>query len=92
MKTIDLTQQTADLLYILELAKEGPVTVIAEDGREYVLAEVDDFEQEVAQLQTNVEFQQFLDARLAARHQRRPVSDVLQEIETMLANEHASGS
>jgi hypothetical protein len=88
MKTIDLTRQTVDLLEVLELAKEGPLVVIAPDGREYVLAEADDFEQEVAQLRASAEFQRFLDDRLATRQQRRPVTDVLREVETILAGDH----
>jgi hypothetical protein len=88
MKTIDLSQQTADLLEVLELVKDGPLVVITPDGREYVLAEADDFEQEVAQLRASTEFQRFLDARLATRQERRPVADVLREIETILAGEH----
>ncbi len=88
MKILNLTKETADLLQSLELAKEGPLVVIAPDGREYVLAEADGFEQEVAQLRASAEFQCFLDARLATRQQRRPVTDVLREVETILAGEH----
>jgi hypothetical protein len=90
MNVIDLTQQHVDIFHALELAHDGPLVLIAPDGREYVLAEADDFDREVELLRSNAAFQQFLDERLAAKHQRRPVTDVLRDIEAEIAREQAA--
>ena len=92
MNIIDLTQEHVDILHALELAHDGPLVLIAPDGREYVLAEADDFEREVEQLRSSAAFQQFLDERLAAKHHRRPLTDVLHDIEAEIAREHAANS
>ncbi len=81
MNRIDLTQQHVDILGALELAHNGPLVLIAPDGREYVLVEADDFDHEVELLRTSAAFQQFLDVRLATKHHRRPVTDILRELE-----------
>ena len=90
MNIIDLTHQQVDIFRALELARDGPLILIAPDGREYVLAEADDFDREVELLRSSPSFQQFLDQRLAARHQRRPLADVLRDIEAEIAREQAA--
>ena len=90
MNIIDLTHQHLDSLHALELAHDGPLLLIAPDGREYVLAEADDFDREVELLRSSTAFQQFLDQRLAAKHQRRPLTDVLRDIEAEIAREQAA--
>lgn len=90
MNVIDLTQQHLDILHALELAHDSPLVLIAPDGREYVLAEADDFDREVELLRASPAFQQFLDERLAAKHRRRPITDVLRDIEAEIAREHAA--
>jgi len=92
MNIIDLTQQHVDILQALELAHDGPLVLIAPDGSEYVLTEADDFDREVELLRSSAAFQQFLDERLAARHQRRPLADVLRDIEAEIAREHAANN
>lgn len=87
MKTIDLSQHPIQLLALLTLAQHEPIVVIAPDGREYMLAEADNFAHEVALLQASPTFQQFLDERLATRHQRRPITAVLDDIEREIARE-----
>ena len=90
MNIIDLMHESVDIFHALELAKEGPLVLIAPDGREYVLAEADDFDREVELLRSSSAFQQFLDERLATKHQRRPLADVLREVEAEIAREHAA--
>jgi hypothetical protein len=90
MNILDLSHQSVDIFHALELAREGPLILIAPDGREYVLAEADDFDREVELLRSSTAFQQFLDARIATRHQRRPLTDVLQDVETEIAREQAT--
>jgi len=92
MNIIDLTQQHVDILHAIELAHDGPLVLIAPDGREYVLAETDDFEREVELLRSSPAFQQFLDERLATKHRRRPLTDVLREIEADIAREQAANT
>lgn len=87
MKTFDVTQQHLDILQVIELAKDNPVVLIAPDGREYVLAEADDYEHEVALLRASAPFQQFLDERLASKQRRRPLADILAEVEAELMRE-----
>jgi hypothetical protein len=76
MNIIDLTHQHVDIFRALELAHDGPLILIAPDGREYMLAEADDFDREVELLRSSTAFQQFLDQRLAAKHHidRSPTS------------------
>ena len=90
MNVIDLTQQHLDILHALELAHDSPLILIAPDGREYILAEADDFDREVELLRASPAFQRFLDERLAAKHRRRPLTDVLQDIEAEIACEQAT--
>jgi hypothetical protein len=90
MNIIDLTHQHVDILHALELAHDGPLVLIAPDGREYVLTEADDFDREVELLRSSTAFQQFLDQRLAAKHQRRPLTDVLRDIEAEIARDQAA--
>jgi hypothetical protein len=66
MKTIDLSRQQPDIAELLELADGGPVLLITSDGREFMLSEADDFEQEVAALRQSAAFQRFLDERAAS--------------------------
>lgn len=90
MNVIDLAQQHLDILHALELAHDSPLVLIAPDGREYILTEADDFGREVEALRASPTFQQFLDERLAGKHRRRPLTDVLQEIEAEIAREQAT--
>ena len=92
MKLINLAEQTVDITQVLELAQEGPVVLLAADGREYVLAEADDFDREVEQLRNSIAFQRFLDQRSAYQttKQRIPLDVIRQEIEAELAAQQAS--
>ncbi len=63
MKTIDLACSTPSLPALLDLASEENVILRTEDGREYVLAEIDDFDREVALIRQNQELMEFLDKR-----------------------------
>ena len=48
MKTIDLASGTPSLPALLDLASEENIILRTEEGKEYVLAEIDDLEREVA--------------------------------------------
>ena len=87
MKIVDLAQRAIDLPHLLELAQAGPVVVLTPDGREYVLAEANDLEQEVEQLRNSVAFQAFLAERSAQNKPRVPFEHVMREIGAGLAAE-----
>lgn len=87
MNVIDLTHEQIDMLHALKRAKAGPLILIGLDGQEYVLAEAHGFDHEVDELRASETFQSFLDTRLATKHLRRPVTDVLREIEAEIAQE-----
>jgi hypothetical protein len=91
MRRISLTEQPVDLNRLLELAQEGPVIVLAPNGKEYVFTEADQFEQEVEELRTSVAFQQFLDSRSAKGKPRRSLSEVAQEVEAEIAAQERNG-
>ena len=63
MKSIDLTAQPLGIEEILELAVEDNVILRAADGREFVVAEVDEFDREIALVRQNVELMALLAAR-----------------------------
>lgn len=63
MTTIDLRQHKATVEELLHLADGGMVVIIAENGREFVLEEADEFEKEVAWLSGCAKFIDFLKAR-----------------------------
>ena len=87
MKLINLAEQPIDITHALELAQEGPVVLLAADGREYVLVEADDFDHEVEQLRNSIAFQRFLDERSAYQTAKRriPLDVIRQEIKAELA-------
>lgn len=85
MKRVNLMEHPVDMTELLTLVQEGPVVLVAPDGKEYLVAEADDFEQEVEQLRASVAFQAFLDERRAHRHPRRTLAEVAREVEAELA-------
>ena len=63
MKIIEITNGHPDLMELLRFAREEPVLLLTTDGGEFLLAEANDFESEVALLRASPAFQQFLDER-----------------------------
>ena len=53
MKAIDLSTASPTLTEVLELAGEDNVVLRTPEGRQYVLAEIDDFAEEVARVGRN---------------------------------------
>lgn len=86
MKRVNIKEFPIELVQVLELAHEGPVVLLGPNGKEYVLAEADDFDQEVEQLRQSVEFQKFLDERTAKQRPRRLLRDVARAIEEEIAS------
>ena len=63
MKTIELTQESPNLEGILDLAGQDNLILKTSDGREFVLAEVDQFDREIELTRKNEELIKFLDQR-----------------------------
>jgi len=60
MKTIDVSQTAITLSELLRLASEDNVVLRAADGKEFLLAEMDDFALEVALVRGQPELMAFL--------------------------------
>ena len=61
--TIDLAANTQDLQELLRLAGENNLILRTSDGKEFLLAEVDDFAREVALVRQNPELMTLLKER-----------------------------
>jgi hypothetical protein len=67
MKTIELAADTPSLPELIELAAGENIIINTPQGKQFVLAEIDDFELEVEQLKNSKEFMAFLDHRSKQR-------------------------
>ncbi len=65
MKTIEVSQIRGGLDEVLNLAGEENVVLTTSDGRQFVIAEIDDFESEVRLVRENRELMEFLRERSA---------------------------
>jgi hypothetical protein len=67
MKTIELTPDAPSLSDLVQLADHESIIIKTPEGKQFVLAEIDDFELEVEQLKRSKEFIAFLDQRSKER-------------------------
>jgi hypothetical protein len=84
MRTIELDKEPLDLDAVIKLASQEPVLLVTPEGKEFCLAEADDFEREVETLRGSQAFQRFLDERSAST-KRIPLEEIEAEIEQELA-------
>ena len=63
MKAIDLSTSSPTLTEVLKLAGEDNVILRTPEGRQYLLAEIDDFAEEVAKVGQNESLLQLLSQR-----------------------------
>ncbi len=63
MKTIDLANAPSTVPELLKLAKEETVIIRTPDGKEFAIAEIDDFDREIALTRQNEELMRLLDGR-----------------------------
>ena len=80
MKTVDLTKEKLDLEAVIKIASREPILLVTPDGKEFCIAEADDFEREVEALRGSRAFQRFLDERSASTR-RIPLEEIEAEIE-----------
>lgn len=73
MKTIELLSAPTTLEQLLALALNENILIKGQNGVEFILATVDDFESEVESLQHNDEFIAFLDTR--AKEPKIPIEE-----------------
>ncbi len=79
MKTIDLSEIVPTLMEILSQADEDIIILKTPEGREFVLAAVDNFAQEVALVGQNEELMQFL-AQRSKEKKRYTLSQVREQL------------
>jgi hypothetical protein len=63
LKTVELTAIAPPLAELLDLAGEDNIVLRTPEGREFVLAEVDDFDTEIALVRENKELMALLEDR-----------------------------
>ncbi len=84
MKSIDLRGQRVDLEELIALARKEPVLLLTADGKQFLLAEADDFDREGEALRGSQTFQRFLDERSQSRR-RVALEEIEAEIDKELA-------
>ena len=91
MRTIELDKEPLDLAAVIKLASQEPVLLVTPEGKEFCIAEADDFEREVETLRGSQAFQRFLEERAASTKRiplstkRIPLEEIEAEIEQELA-------
>jgi hypothetical protein len=63
MRTFNVTSTFPALVKVLDAAMEENVILLTSDGRRFVVAEIDDFAEEIAKVRANKELMQLLDER-----------------------------
>jgi hypothetical protein len=63
MKTIKVSQQSRAVNALLKQALRENVIIRSPEGQEFILAEIDDFDREIALTRQNRQLMKFLDAR-----------------------------
>ncbi len=86
MRTIELDKEPLDLAAVIKLASQEPVLLVTPEGKEFCVAEADDFEREVEILRGSQAFQRFLEERSAST-KRIPLEEIEAEIEQELATQ-----
>ena len=66
MKPIDLSREPPTLRDLLDLARDDNLILTTSDGRQYVLAEIDDFHEEIRLVRQQPELMAFLSRRSEA--------------------------
>jgi hypothetical protein len=79
MKTVAVSSQAAELNSLLEQARVEDILVQSDDGAEYLLSLVDEFDREIALTRQNAKLMDLLDERAA---QTRTVS--IEDVERQL--------
>ena len=81
MKTITLPRISASLRKLLKLAEEEHVILQTPEGQEFVLAEIDDFAEEVKKVRHNKALMRLLEER-----SKEPGKHSLEQVRVILRN------
>jgi hypothetical protein len=79
MKTVKITGDSAEIRALLDQARDEDVIVRMDDGSEFLLSAIDDFDHEIAQTRRNEKLMTLLDER-ARQTQTIPLEDVKREL------------
>jgi len=63
MKTLDVSDELPSVKELLELASDENVILTTSEGREFIVAEIDDFDRELELIRENDELMEFLRLR-----------------------------
>jgi len=63
MRTINISKRSRKLLELLEQARHENLVLRSDDGREFILAEIDDFSREIELTRQNEDLMKYLEAR-----------------------------
>jgi len=63
MKTLDVSDKLPSVKELLDLASDENVILTTSEGREFILAEIDDFDRELELIRENDELMEFLRLR-----------------------------
>ena len=63
MRTLDVSAERLSVKELLELASDENVILTTPEGREFILAEIDDFDRELELIRENDELMEFLRLR-----------------------------
>jgi hypothetical protein len=79
MKTVFVSKKERKIRELLDQAKEENIIVRSPDGREYILAEIDDFNREIELTRQNQKLMTFLEKR-ADQTKVTPLKDVKKQL------------
>lgn len=79
MKTVTIPQDSAEIRALLDQAREEDLIVRLDDGSEFLLSTIDDFDHEIAQTRRNEKLMALLDER-AGQTQTVPLDEVKREL------------
>jgi hypothetical protein len=79
MKTITISEQSAEINALLEQARHEDLLVRSADGNEYLLVAIEDFDEEIARTRQNARLMALLDER-AKQGQTIPLAEVKRQL------------
>jgi len=79
LKVIDVPQDAAEIISLLEQAREDELILRTADGTEFTLTVADDFDEEVRRTRANAELMAFLEERA-----KEPATIPLEEVKREL--------
>jgi hypothetical protein len=79
MKTVTITEGSAEMRALLDQARDEDLIVRLDDGTEFLLSAIDDFDRAISQTRRNERLMALLDER-ARQTQTIPLTEVKREL------------